>query len=147
MKMTPAQLAAWCRQAAGRLPPAVRRAEQESLAEGVNLARQYSMGPYSLRMLARMGHPYARRRPRPPMHPGIINLQSGAFIGAWRVEMQQAQAGGLRTAAVNMADYSGFLDTGTRLMIRRPLVSLVRHNLQPARRRRLSAAIARALRG
>ena len=147
MRLAAKDAAAVFRRAARALPRAARRAEKESLKQAVLTARQMSVGPYSLAHLAAMGHPYSRRRPRPPQEPAIINLQSGLFIRGWQDEGQQQQGGTLKTAAVNMAPYSGYLDKGTRLMIRRPLVQRVKAIIQPGRVARLAIALAKLFRG
>ncbi len=140
MRLTPAEFARLMGDAGRRLPGAVARAERESLADHLNTARQYSMGPYSSAQLAAMGHPYSRRNPHPPQDPAIINLQSGEFLAGWETLAQQRAGDALRTAAINTAPYSGYLDQGTRLMIRRPQTARVAQTCHQRRVARIAEA-------
>jgi len=110
------------------------RLSQESALE---IARGLSSGTISSHQLAVMGHPYARRRPRPPQDAAIINRQSGRFYHGWRLD------GG---KLVNDTGYAPFLFHGTRRMIARPI--LVRIGMEVGKKRRTiyKAAISRALR-
>jgi hypothetical protein len=101
--------------------------------------RQLSRGPYTLRQLARMGHPYGwgpapgwlrflspRRIPRMGRHAfvrgirlrgampdrAVINLQTGRLYESWRMEWRRTQ-GGLELRFVNDAPYAWYLARGT----------------------------------
>jgi hypothetical protein len=147
MRMKASDLPAYLRKVSTGLDAAVATAESESLDEHVDKARELSMGPYSLAQLREMGHPYARANPHPPMHPGIINRQSGRFIEEWTKAFPRWVKGVLVSKAVNEAPYSGFLDRGTKFMIRRPLVFLVKVACRQKRYDRLRSAIAKLLEG
>lgn len=100
------------------------------LREGKATAQQMSSGPYSQAQLTRMGHPYARRRPRPPLAAYIINIQSGRFRAGWRVQGPREESGNLVGRIMNAVPYGAFLDAGTRLMIARPIVQAITKHLQ-----------------
>jgi len=122
-------------------------AESVTLREAHRAAIRASQGPYSAAMLRKMGHPYARRAPNPPGDPGIINRQSGDFALAWSMESPRLQGNRMRSAVRNPAHYAGYLDKGTRLMIDRPIRSIVEKSIQRRRMERIKRAIKRAFGG
>lgn len=118
-----------------------RRAEEATAREALQIAQRYSSGPFSTRALAAMGHPYARRAPRPPGNPALVNRQSGRFRASWRVVRS-----GNRLRLVNDAPYARYFnDRGTRLMIRRPITRAVGQAIRRSRERRLKHGIQLAL--
>lgn len=144
-RFTPIQAAGALRRMASRLRSEAEQAERQTLAQGLGLARSLSRGPYRAAQLRRMGHPY-RRGGRPPADPAQINRQSGVFLRSWRAEGPRNLAGTFSGRIVNSAPWAGFLDRGTRRMIRRPIRERVLSLLRPARLRRLREAVARAIR-
>lgn len=144
---TPAQAAGILRQGARNLERNLLRAEAESAAEGVLIAKLLSSGPYPQSVLTAMGHPYARRRPRPPMPPYIINRQTTAagaasFFSAWRWDGPEKKRGRVETRILNDTPYGVYLenekDRGP--MIRRPILEAVGALLEPRRLARLAQA-------
>jgi hypothetical protein len=136
-----AQAAEALRRKATAVQQQARSAEEATAREALALARKQSSGLVSSRELARMGHPYARRRPRPPGSPAVVNRQSGRFQAAWRVVRT-----GDRLRLVNDARHARYLnDRGTRLMIRRPITRAVAQAIRRSRERRLRAGVQLAL--
>jgi hypothetical protein len=123
----------------------LRNAEKENLKDGLQIAKVYSTGTYSLETLRKMGHPYAKRHPRPPADPGIINYQSGLFKRSWKKTLGTWSGNKLHSEIRNNAPYAGFLDKGTDLMIRRPIRDRVIKALAPRRMIRLHKAVKKAL--
>src|SRR5438105_148810 len=97
-----------------------RSLEQAIETEAMRLAKErLSSGPYRTSQLRQMGHPYSRRRPRPPALPAIINVQTGRFRAGWRI---RARLSGSRLTldVENVSPEAKFLLHGTRWMIARP---------------------------
>jgi hypothetical protein len=140
MKVTPAAAAAVLRRKAQEIRRRVRTAEEDSGQEALQIARAYSSGPYSTAQLRMLGHPYARRAPRPPGKPSVINKQTGAFRAAWRVVKT-----GTQIRVVNDSRLAPLFSRGTRYMIRRPVARAVAQAIRQSRERRLRTAIRRGL--
>lgn len=121
-----------------------RALEAETEAQAYRIADRLSSGPYSLADLRRMGHPYARRRPRPPLPPGVINVQSGLFRRSWHVEAHLRGAR-MEVSIENRAPYARYLLEGTRRMIPRPYEEALRRELRAAIPRILAGALGRLL--
>lgn len=138
-------LAAKLRRAADRLEGELIKAETATIAQARDEARALSGGPYTLAMLRAMGHPYARRNPKPPMHSGIINRQSGRFYKSWAARSPRVTGDGIASGLSNRAPYSGYLGSGTKRMIKRPTVELIYARIAAQRRARIARAFARAL--
>lgn len=134
--------------AASRLERELMRSERRMLERGNEIARGVSSGPYSLAMLAAMGHPYARRDPNPPMggEAGIINVQTGEFRGAWQTSGPRRMLGAIRSQIVNRSSQARWMH-GTKFMIERPVWRVVTRLLRGPRRQSTRAAILRAWRG
>lgn len=118
-------------------------AERESAQEAKRLAEHYSSGPYSQATLTRMGHPYARRAPSPPLPPYFMNRQSGQFFSGWRWYLL-VSGDTISSGIWNHSEHGKFLEWGTRLMIERPILEQVEKEMQPKRFARLLAAKRRA---
>lgn len=76
---------------------------------------------FTPQQLARMGHPYARRRPRPPLPEYLVSRQSGEFHAGWVVE-------GLELGHYRVANYSSRASLvlgGTRETVARPVLERV----------------------
>lgn len=82
---------------------------------------------------------YARRNPRPPQDPAIINVQSGVFRSAWTVRKE-----GSVWVVENDAPHADFM-RGTRLMITRPILERVEAWAAPVLERNVTEALRRAL--
>lgn len=88
----------------------------------------------STRQLARMGHPYARRQFRSkgkgargglPAPDFAINRQSGRVATGWHVNVSApGAAGNIRVSLTNTAPWFRWLHTGTKKMIRRPILQV-----------------------
>lgn len=130
--------------------PEIKRAlydsERVSAHWGVQIAKNLSKGPFTSAHLKAMGHPYSRRKNRPPMDPAIINKQSGVFLSAWVARPTKETTNSFSTRIENFAPHSTFLIKGTRKMIARPILQRVREKLAPFRRRTLADAMRRVLR-
>ena len=147
---TPQEIAAEIRRRAAALAPALRKAEIENLAELQKGAKALSTGRYTSDALAKMGHPYAARRPRPPDDPAIINFQTGDFLQGWRRRTGTWQAGVLCSTVFNVSAHAALLEHAGgpgSLQIARPLVMRLASSssLRRARLRRLSLAIRKVL--
>src|SRR6186997_3006498 len=118
--MEPEQIARLLTRAAERLTVEMRKAERASQTQAIELARQYSQGPYSTAELRRLGHPYARRHGAPGLDPSLINRQSGLLARSWRREGPLEKDGGLHTSVFNDAPEAFFMG-GTEKMFERPL--------------------------
>lgn len=119
----------------------VRAAEQRAAYEALQEARKLSSGPFSAGMLRAMGHPYSRRRPRPPLPAHVINVQSGRFRRAWRIA-----GAGDRLRIVNASPAARFLSAGgTRRMIGRPVAAALAARVRERRLARLRDAMRQGL--
>ncbi|MCW3053296.1 MAG: hypothetical protein JWN14_2466 [Chthonomonadales bacterium] len=148
VKGTPAQIAAVIRTRALQLKLGLRAAERQTILAVQTEAKRLSSGNYSSATLAKMGHPYSKKRPRPPQDPGIINLQSGNFQRGWRRQTGSWSGGALSSFVFNVSREGVLLEAGgssRSTQIRRDLVSLVLPTIRRARRQRLSDAIRKAL--
>lgn len=101
----------------------------------------FSLGPYSLKELADMGHPYSKANPQPPDDPAIINLQTGHFLRGWTLGMVQRAPDAIWITVGNYTKEADFLDRGTNTMIRRPLVERLESLLLPRFERFMQSAV------
>jgi len=147
--MTPDQYCAKILQIAKALETEVRRAEEATAKECVQMYVQASGGPYSLRQLARMGHPYGKGLDRKVfrlvsrLDPTIINDQTGNFRRAWF--MQRYYSRNSKIQVINNTKEARFM-LGTKRMIARRIDQRVTDLIEPIRNRRLLAALQKALR-
>lgn len=148
---TPQQVAANLMRRAARVKSELRAAEGQVLDQAKRQAQALSSGPYSLKELRKMGHPYAKRAPNPPMMAGVVNVQSGQFRAAWSRKLGQFGNwwfGGMRSTLTNASPEAGYLKSGPRSkMIARPIWNLIGATIRPIRRSKLRAALRRALHG
>lgn len=129
--------------AAGTLEPALEWELQAFAERARQGAVSLSSGGYSLEALARLGHPYAKRHPNPPQDPAIINRQTGLFLRSWRTTPLERTLAGLGIKVVNDAPYADYLDQGTSLMIRRPIIERLEQRLAPDLLLRIRTALGR----
>jgi hypothetical protein len=123
------------------LPGLIERAiAEEAPREVLRAARVLSSGGYTSAMLRRMGHPYAKRAPNPPLPAYMINVQSGKFRDSWRCEVKRVGQQ-VTLVVTNDAPYAGYLFRGTRLMIERPILVELKKRVEP----RLTQAIAQSI--
>lgn len=132
------------------LPKQVARAEERNLREAKKIAVVLSSGPYSSAQLARMGHPYNKKKPHPPRgRADIINIQSGEsglFRSSWEMQgpVSSLASGEIMIRLVNIAPYS-FAMWGTKYMIPRRIDLTIAQRMRKKRLARLEAALNRAL--
>lgn len=139
--MNISQVAAALRRKADAIKQRTRDAEADNARRLLDIARAYSSGPFSTRQLRQMGHPYARRNPRPPGNPAVVNRQTGLFRASWRLVKT---ANGWRVE--NLAPYARYFnDKGTRRMIRRPIMRAIGQKARLLRVRALAEAVRRGL--
>lgn len=127
------------------LPDYVLSAERMLRPIILHEAQALSSGPYSRARLAAMGHPYARRNPRPPMHPGVINAQTGSFRRSWLVEAPRLSRGEVVMAARNTDWKADLLISGTGRMIPRPIDALLLQATEEAQEEAIYGALIRWL--
>jgi len=141
------QIARALRQAERLLPGLLYRAERENLRDAKTLAQQLSSGPYQPRTLAQLGHPYARRRFRPPAPAFIINRVTGSFWRGWRiVGPHKDGSGGYSSSLKNVAPQAAFLTSlGTKYMGPRPIQERIQARIGRAREDALGRALQQAL--
>lgn len=105
---------------------------KESTDETLKLAKQLSDTKYySLAELRKMGHPYSRLSPRPPIQPYVINKQSGSFYEGWyRIDgkkLVSKKDGSTYFRIGNTSPHSGFIllsEYGTKQM-HRPIFNIL----------------------
>jgi hypothetical protein len=124
--MTPRQAETFLRRRARAMEANAMAAERQTMAFALQEARRLSGGPFKTAMLRAMGHPYAKRRPRPPIDAAIINKQSNVFRRSWRVVPPRQAGKEMVSTLSNIAPYARFLFEGTRLMIMRPTLLKIR---------------------
>jgi hypothetical protein len=118
-------------------------------AEAVRL----SSGPYSLKQLRRMGHPYSRRRPNPGAIGGDfarINVQTGVFRKSWSMRVSRA-FGSTYITMWNRAPHKIFLPPraglqGRSKMVVRAVYAAIVQQTVPRIDARLRRAIRKGLR-
>jgi hypothetical protein len=117
---------------------AVQRAETQSAATGVKIAKDLSSGGKSLAQLRREDHPFAARHGIAKDPPEIINAQTGEFRSHWRA-IAKAVKGIVVPVVENRNWKANFLKDGTKnkdgkgIMLRRPIDSAVGGLLEPVR--------------
>jgi hypothetical protein len=136
------------RRLADQLETEVLAAENQALNEAYRIAVLISNGPYDARALARMGHPYAKRNPRPPLPPYIINRQTGRFEESWKINPPRRTSKGFVSSIENTAPYAGMLmQPGPKApYIRRPFDDYLRRQMGRIRReQKIARAVQRAI--
>jgi hypothetical protein len=122
------------------------KALKSLVREGKKAARDLSSGPYLQRDLTRLGHPYAKRRPNPPLPASIINKQTGVFRRSWKTDEPQIQGRNMVGRLFNNAPHALFLLGGPRSkMIPRPIVLAITNHLRDHAMRMVKNAVKRAL--
>lgn len=98
---------------------------------------------YSLATLRKMHHPYSVTTPLPPMPPGVINLQSGAFYRSlhWLNPVSSGQGSATIQFYSSDEEKSGWLVGGNGRMMARPYDALLRQRIYRGITRQLDAAI------
>lgn len=93
-------------------------------------ARQISgLTCHSLEDLRRMGHPYAKQRPRPPHPVYEIHTHSGGYRRGWFARTKMHNGDSVIEFGNSAEPIAGWLEDGTRKMIARgPVRYTVLHN-------------------
>lgn len=129
--------------AARALNTRLAEAEAVTLRQAAAEAVKLSSGTLTTADLRQRGHPYAVRNPT-SANPEVINAQSGVFRQSF-VSVPPALSGGtIQASLVNTSKPAGYLANGTRFMIARPLAVAVQAAVQPARLKRVKAAVTAA---
>ncbi len=115
------------------LPRRIQEAEMRTVRRAQAEARKLSSGTFSTARLRQMGHPYAKRNPRPPQDEAIVNAQSGVFRDAWQTRGVAVDADGTITALVNDSENAGRLVSGRGAAIARPIDVRIVERVQPQR--------------
>lgn len=84
-----------------------------------------NLDDHSLALLAKMGHPYSKRRPNPPHDPAFLHKQSGHLYDSWEVTVEIKGAGDYTLTLRNKAEYFKYMEKGTKRMIPRPILSAI----------------------
>ena len=107
----------------------VKAAMKDEIKAAMKFAKSMSKGKYKSVQLARMGHPYATRNPRPPAPTELINRQTGKFLNSFKTDSNlNAINGNWRALLENSSPEAHYLISGTKTMIERPIdkaVSLI----------------------
>ena len=140
--MTPAAAAAHFRRAAAAVRPAVIAEEQQAVQQAKAKAVALSSGPHSTAQLRAAGHPYSRRKPDASYDAAIINVQTGAFRGAWQTASPIGDGSRITGGAVNRDRAAKYM-SGTKNMIARPIGAAVQRSLRLPRLIRLQSAVRR----
>ena len=128
-----------------KFPEHIRVAMKQNAQVVKAKARQFTQRRFfSLKQLADMGHPYARRNPRPPVKPWIINAQNRALHNAWATTYART-SDGARATVYNRAPYAKYM-RGTRYMIERPVIEEAIRRTKSERDRNVKNARMRGLR-
>jgi len=97
-------------------------------------ARRY----FSLKQLREMGHPYAKRAPRPPVAAHIINRQTGEIHRRWTLTHRRT-VDGILVWVTNQAKHAKYM-LGTTKMIVRPVLEEAVKRTKPQRDRNIRNA-------
>lgn len=92
--------------------------------EALDIAKKHSSGMITTAQQRKEGHPYRRGGPN-PYDPGTINVQSGRFRSAWRLEYR-----GGYLCLINESPEADFMK-GTRRMVERPIWKNIERDLAP----------------
>lgn len=131
--LTPEQLAQYFGSRPGVLELEMRGALGEALHLVHSEAVRLSSGPFSLRQLRRMGHPYARRHGSiQGVNPFVVNAQTGAFRAAWQMRGPFAFAGGFGAEVRNDDPKADWIGGGTRLMLGRDVTGELERRTEAA---------------
>lgn len=164
LKLSPIEAELYLKRVTNQLKIKLARALAQTLREGREFAVQMSSGDVSEAELRRMGHPYAKRHYRngkwgarrtnapavPFGDPAVINAQTAdeGFREHWKTEgpnYAPGGGGGLMGRIYNDSDHAGFLESGTRFMIRRPIEEAVESVAKPLLKEKVVLAIVDAV--
>lgn len=122
MRGNPAQCAAELGRRRRQCEKDVKAVLKSEITAAKKFAMSLSKGSISSLALARMGHPYATRNPRPPQPTEIINRQTGLFLNSFVTQSKTSNGTGEMWAwLVNTAPEAKYLVSGTHKMIVRPI--------------------------
>lgn len=122
----------------------VREAQVQNAKLVMEKAKQFSQRQFfSSAQLAKMGHPYSKVAPMPPMKEYIINRQSGTFYASWQMRVLK-NAEGIYASVYNTAPWARYM-VGTKKMIARPILDEALERTKDRRRKNLQNARKRGL--
>lgn len=133
-----------------RLAVNVAKAVRDTAREGLAIARQDSSGRWNRRRRRKAGYSYSRFDPKPPPQPlGVINIETGVFLAAWRVEpVRSAISGDVTAYIINDSDrVRDLVDASGKPWLSRPIDRRVADRVTPIFRFNVERAVARTLRG
>lgn len=141
--MSPKELHDYFKAARRKAETNLRVATQTAAAFAEDEAHRLSLGTFKAK------GEYAKRNPRPPQDPAIINKierrnRRGAphLEESWRLQ----RVSGEHFILVNDAPHAGYMESGPKsTMIRRPIIDRVAERTDPVLRKLVDDAIDRAL--
>jgi hypothetical protein len=107
----------------------------ELLVQGQDIAINRSSGTKTLAEMRRDDHPYAKRHALSGLDalyaggeypPGVINSQSGQFVGGWQI----TKSGNLSGSVINDTEHAKYLVSGAGSMIVRPVEEAVSWDIE-----------------
>lgn len=128
--MTPEEFKVAMHKKADAIERNLKVAENASATQALQIFTTLSSGPYSLRQLALMGHPYAQRQAEghirlvTGLDPSVINVQTGQFRSSWIVIRCHDVNGNLVTKIINTSPDAKWM-LGTKKMKARRIDSRV----------------------
>jgi hypothetical protein len=145
--MTPSQIQREFERLAKSLETNVKRAVNETVREGLAIARQDSSGRWNRAKRQKAGYSYSRREPAPPPQDlGIINIETGVFKAAWKVIPAQPEQNGFVAWVINDSDrVEDLVEADGKPWLSRPIDERVRRRIEPVFQFNVERAIARSL--
>jgi hypothetical protein len=147
--LTPRQIQQQFERLGKSLESNVERAVTNSAKEGRLIARQDSSGRWNRRRRARAGYSYSRFSPNPPPQDlGIINIEAGVFLAAWKVIPAQPYGGdGFVAWVINDSDrVEDLINASGKPWLSRPIDVRVRTRIMPVFQHNVEIAVARSVR-
>lgn len=148
--MTPGQIERQFQRLANNLSYELTRAIQQTAREGLAIARQDSSGRWNRKRRQKAGYSYSRFDPNPPPQDlGIINVEEGVFLAAWRVEPARSEGGGTIAAyIINDSDrVRDLVDARGKPWLSRPIDQRVAMRVMPVFQFNVEKALRRAMKG
>ena len=127
----------------GDLTEDLLEVEEANLRDLENEAHRASSGSLTYRDLARLDHPYARRRVR--LNPNLVNRHRGEFDKGWRSEGPALHPDAFTSEMWNESAVAAFFVRGTDRMVARHPEDAAADLMEERRITRLERALARNL--
>lgn len=145
--MTPWQIEKEFEKLAKGLERNVKRAVNETVKEGLAIARQDSSGRWNRKRRRKAGYSYSRFDPKPPPQDlGIINVETGIFKAAWKVIPAQPARDGFVAWVINDSDWvEDLVDATGKPWLSRPIDERVRNRIMPVFQFNVEKAVARSI--